>query len=82
LTIYGSDKYIHDEHSTLNNRVIKYNPDGTFTVYYGPESACGNVANRLNTPGDNWYLGMRVYRPVEAIINGDYQMPVPTLVKR
>lgn len=82
LTMYGSDKYIHDENSTLNNRVIKYNPDGKFTIYYGPESACGKVANRLNTPGDNWYLGMRVYRPVQEIIDGKYEMPVPALVKK
>lgn len=81
LTMYGSDKYIHDEKSTLNNRVIRYNPDGTFTMHYGPESACGNVVNRLNTPGDNWYLGMRIYRPVEAIVNGEYEMPVPSLAK-
>jgi hypothetical protein len=59
-----------------------YNPDGTFTMFYGPESACGKVANRLNTPGDNWYLGLRVYRPVQEIIDGKYEMPVPTLVKK
>jgi len=51
-------------------------------MHYGSESACGDVPNRLSTPGDNWYLGLRVCRPVEAIIKGDYQMPVPTLVKR
>lgn len=81
LTMYGADKYIHDEKSTLNNRTITYNPDGTFTMHYGSEAACGKVANRLSTPGDNWYLGMRIYRPVEAIVNGQYDMPVPTPVK-
>jgi len=82
LTMYGADKYIHDEKSTLNNRVIEYNPDGTFTIHYGPESACGKVPNRLGTPGDNWYLGMRIYRPVAAIVDGNYEMPVPEPVKR
>lgn len=82
FTMYGSDKYIHDEKSTLNNRVIKDNPDGTFTMYYGPESACGDVPNRLNTPGDNWYLGMRIYRAVDAIVKNGYEMPTPTLVKQ
>lgn len=77
LTMYGSDKFIHDERSTLNNRVIKYKSDGTFTMHYGPKDICGDVDNWLNTPGDNWYLGMRVYRPVEAIVNGEYDMPVP-----
>lgn len=82
FTMYGSDKYIHSELSTLNNRVIKYNPDGTFTLHYGPQSACGDVANRLDTPGDNWYLGVRVYRPVEAIIKSEYVIPTPALVER
>jgi len=82
FTMYGADKYIHSERATLNDRVINYSPDGTFTLHYGPRSACGDVANRLDTPGDNWYLGVRVYRPVEAIIEGDYPMPVPVPVKR
>ncbi len=81
ITMYGEDKYIHDEHSTLNNRVLKYNPDDTFTVYYGPESACGKVENRLNTPGDNWYWGMRIYRPVESVLKGEYDFPAPAPVK-
>jgi hypothetical protein len=82
FTMYGADKYIHSERSTLNDRVIKYDPDGTFTLHYGPLSACGEVANRLDTPGDNWYLGVRVYRPAESIIRGEYAMPIPTPVKR
>jgi hypothetical protein len=79
LTMYGSDKYIHDERSTLNNRVIQYNADGTFTMHYGPKEKCGEVGNRLSTPGDNWYLGMRVYRPADSIVSGQYDMPVPVL---
>jgi len=82
LTIYGADKYLHDEKSTLNNRVLKYNADGTFTVRYGPKDKCGNVCNHLNTLGDNWLLAMRVYCPVDSIIDGNYDMPVPTLVSR
>lgn len=39
-----------------------------------------DALNRLPTPGDNWYLGMRIYRPVDAVINGEYNPPVPTLV--
>lgn len=82
FTMYGADKYIHSEASTLNDRALKYEPDGTFVLHYGPRSACGDVANRLDTPGDNWYLGVRVYRPVDAIIKGEYAMPVPAPVKR
>jgi hypothetical protein len=82
FTMYGADKYIHSERSTLNNRVIKSNPDDTFTLHYGPQSACGDVANRLDTPGDNWYLGVRIYRPVDAVIKNGFTMPVPEQVKR
>jgi len=82
FTMYGADKYLHDEKSNLNNRVISYNPDGTFTMYYGPEALCGQVSNRLNTPGDDWYLGMRIYRPGQSVIDGKYDMPTPVLVTR
>ena len=82
FTMYGSDRYLHDEEATLNNSTIKDDPGGTFTIYYGSESACGKVANRLGTPGDDWYLGMRIYRPVQAVIDGKYDIPVPTLVKK
>lgn len=51
-------------------------------LHYGQQSACSDVANRLDTSGDNWYLGVRIYRPVEAIIKGDYTMPVPEPVKQ
>jgi hypothetical protein len=78
FTMYGSDKYIHDEDCILNNRTIKYNSDGTFTIRYGPKGTNSeNFPNYLPTPGDNWYLGMRIYRPVDSVINGDYEPPTP-----
>ncbi len=51
-------------------------------MYYGSEQACGSVANRLNTPGDDWYLGMRIYRPGQSVIEGKYVMPTPVLVSK
>jgi hypothetical protein len=82
FTMYGADKYIHTEQCNLNNRVIKYNPDGTFTIRYGPRGGnTENLPNYLETPGDNWYLGMRIYRPVDAVIKGEYTPPAPTPVK-
>lgn len=82
LTMYGADKYLKDEESHLSNKQLQYNPDGTFTVYYGSAAVCGAVANRLNTPTDNWYLGMRVYRPAQAVIDGKYDLPKPEEVVR
>jgi len=80
FTMYGDDKYIKSEDSNLNNKTLKYDADGTFTIYYGPKNKCGDVRNHLNTPSDNWYLGMRIYRPVESIVNGEYKMPIPSKV--
>jgi len=36
----------------------------------------------LNTPGNNWYLGIRIYRPVDSILKNGYEPAKPTLVKR
>lgn len=81
FTMYGADKYLHSENSNLNNRAIKFDTDGKFTIFYGPKERCGKVDNWLPTPGDNWYLGMRIYRPGESVINGTYSIPEPIAVK-
>lgn len=81
FTMYGADKYLHSENSHLDNRTIKADKDGKITLSYGPKALCGNVENWLPTPGDNWYLGMRIYRPGESVINGTYTVPTPVAVK-
>lgn len=81
FTMYGADKYLKSEDSNINNRRITFNDDGTFTVRYGPKEKCGDAANWLATPGDNWYLGMRIYRPGESVISGEYTTPKPTPVQ-
>jgi len=80
FTMYGSDKYLKDLNSNLNNRNIIFNDDGSFKIYYGPKEKCGNAANWLPTPGDNWYLGMRIYRPGSLVIKGKYNIPIPSIV--
>ncbi len=82
FTMYGSDKYLKSDNSNLNNRAMKFNDDGTVTLRYGPKEKCGEAANWLPTPGDNWYLGMRIYRPGEAVVSGKYTIPDPTPVKQ
>ncbi|MFB2733891.1 DUF1254 domain-containing protein [Shewanella mangrovisoli] len=82
FTMYGADKYLHEGQSNLNDRSIKFNADGTFTLHFGSKETCGNVDNLLDTPSDNWYLGMRVYRPKQDVIDGKYQLPQPTPVKK
>lgn len=81
FTMYGADKYLKSENSNLNNRTMKFDENGSFTVYYGPKEKCGKVANWLPTPGDNWYLGMRIYRPGESVVSGKYTTAEPVEVK-
>ncbi len=81
FTMYGADKYLKSENSNLNNRAMKFNEDGTVTVRYGPKEKCGEAANWLPTPSDNWYLGMRIYRPGEDVVSGKYTTPVPAPLK-
>jgi len=81
FTMYGADKYLKSEQSNLNNRTLAFNQDGTVTLHFGPKEKCGKVANWLPTPGDNWYLGMRIYRPGETVVSGKYSVPQPTEVK-
>lgn len=80
FTMYGADKYLKSENSNLNNRAMHFNEDGTVTVRFGPKEKCGEFANWLPTPGDNWYLGMRIYRPGKSVVSGQYTVPQPTVV--
>ncbi|NVN83605.1 MULTISPECIES: DUF1254 domain-containing protein [unclassified Vibrio] len=80
FTMYGSDKYLHHGASNLNDRTIQKNEDGTFTLYFGSKELCGDVTNRLDTPTNNWYLGMRVYRAKADVIDGSYKLPIPTAI--
>lgn len=82
-TMYGEDRYLHtDEHVNLNSSNLTYNDDGSFTVYYGNEESCGDVDNLLETPTDNWYLGVRVYRPDQSVLDGEWVLPKPEKVSK
>jgi hypothetical protein len=42
------------------------NPDGSVDVYFGPEPRAGKEANWIQTlPGKGWYVGLRLYGPLE-----------------
>ncbi len=81
FTMYGEDKYLHEGINNLNDRTIKKNEDGTFTLYFGSKELCGDVDNLLDTPSDNWNLVVRVYLPKEDVIDGTYKLPIPVSVK-
>ena len=80
ITVYGKDGYMKHENNILNSSNIKLNEDGTLTAYFGSKSLCGDVANRLDAP-KGWNFLMRVYRPGESVINGEYKMPEAKPVK-
>lgn len=69
ITIYDEDIYLAtDEHSIITNSDITLNDDNTFTVYYGNTETCGDVANLLHVPTNEFTTTMRVYLPdVEAM---------------
>ncbi len=74
LTVYGADGFMKSTDNYLNASNTTMNPDGTFTVHFGSEEACGDVPNRLDAP-EGWNFLMRVYRPGSSVLNGTYALP-------
>lgn len=75
ITMYGKTGFIESENSVLNGNNTKLNPDGTsFTAFFGPKEACGDVPNRLDTT-EGWNFVMRVYRPDPSVLGGGYTLP-------
>jgi hypothetical protein len=77
ITVYGSDGYMKSANSVLNQFNTKFNPDGTFTAYFGSAVTCGNVPNRLDVT-EGWNFLMRVYRPGDSVLDGSYMLPEAT----
>jgi hypothetical protein len=76
ITVYGADGYMKSANSILNAANTKMNADGTFTVHFGSQEACGDVPNRLDAP-EGWNFLMRVYRPGRSVLDGSYELPDP-----
>lgn len=77
FTMYGADKHIKSLDCTLNNEHISFNDDGTFTMRFGPKGSRGEAKNFLETPEDNWYLALRIYRPSEDIVKNGFDIAEP-----
>ena len=76
ITVYGDDGYMKSENAIVNASNATFNPDGTFTVFFGSKALCGDVPNRVDvTPG--WNFVMRVYRPGRSVLDGRYTLPTP-----
>ena len=81
ITMYNADKYlVSNDRNIINKNNVKYNEDGTFTVYFGNKEQCGDVSNRLDIV-DGWNFLMRAYKPdIEAFKN--YKMPEVEVVEK
>jgi hypothetical protein len=59
------------------NKTLKYNPDGSLTIYLGHESpGIDKESNWLPAPSGNFSIWLRAYWPDEAVLNGTWKPPV------
>lgn len=81
ITVYGKDGFMKSENSVINGSNVKYNQDGSFTVYYGSADKCPkDVKNRLDIT-DGWNILMRCYLPGKEVQDGTYKLPEVTEIK-
>jgi hypothetical protein len=49
-----------------NQKSMKANPDGSYTVYFGPKAPAGQEGNWVQTwPGKSWWTLLRLYAPLQ-----------------
>ena len=64
---------------TKNNKALKYNPDGSLTLYYQSESpGADKEANWVPAPKDDFSLYIRAYWPKSEILDGSWKPPAVT----
>jgi hypothetical protein len=79
ITVYGDDGFMKSDDNIVNDRNVKLNNDGTFTVHFGSAEACGDKPNRVDIT-DGWNFLMRVYRPGPSILKREYELPAVQVV--
>ena len=63
-----------------NSPDVKANPDGSYTIYFGPEAPKGREGNWVQTiPGKGWNTLLRLYGPLEPWFDktwkpGDFEL--------
>ena len=80
ITVYGDDGFMKSENNIVNDRNVKLNDDGTFTVYFGSKEKFADKPNRVDIT-EGWNFLMRVYRPGESILKREYKLPHVEVVK-
>lgn len=81
ITIYGKDGFMKSDNNIVNDRNVKMNGDGTFTVYFGSEEKCGDKPNHVDIT-EGWNFLMRVYRPGPSILKREYKLPDVRVVEQ
>lgn len=74
MTLYGEDGFMKSDNSLLNASNVIFNKDGSFDAHFGSKDKCGDVKNRLDI-SSGWNFLMRVYRPGDSVLAGDYTFP-------
>jgi len=60
--------------SLNSERGVKRNPDGSTDIYFGPKAPSGKQSNWIQTvPGKGWSVILRLYGPLEAWFDKDWQ---------
>lgn len=72
--VYGLDGYIHSNNSTLNNKNTVPNDDGTITLRFGSEKACGTNVNRADKNDEGFNITTRFYNK-NGVISKDQLNP-------
>jgi hypothetical protein len=60
---------------------LKYNKDGSLTLYFQAEIPKGLEANWVPVPAENFELVFKVYAPGEFVFSGEWAPPAVEIVK-
>ena len=65
-----------------NDRGLKQNDDGSYSLYFGPEAPSGFKNNWVETiPGKSWFVILRMYSPLKPWIDQTWRPGEVELVK-
>jgi hypothetical protein len=60
---------------------LKYNKDGSLTLYYQADAPKGFEANWIPIPAENFELVFKVFSPGETVISGEWAPPAVEMTK-
>ena len=74
VTVYDADRFmVPNEYNaySFNNVTAKKNPDGSVTIHFGGDPGQDNFLPIV----EGWQYIMRLYRPREEVLNGEWEFP-------